>query len=488
MTASKRKPQPISAHPFFPVIVGLWCAALLGLGSFAVPREMLEAPVIALGLPKILPAAAPPLGFTARALLALVLTVVGAGAGFMLGRRLGREKADEALRARSFSPREPASAAPRRPLVISEEQLEPLDAEPEAEAEPYLRRGTFAAAEADFDVEAASGDFAAVHDPLAFDDLLGDARAAGEQAECAIAQSGIVEVGGAAPPVVLPPPFAKPSLAPPPRSVISPLLGAPLEGLGLVQLVERLGAAIAVRTVWSSAVPQVEAAVSLLPASAPAPVAAPVIAHPPVTIMPRFASHAALSDPDDHDEEAPAERVVPLRPLGLQPVMPPVDEDAEDDDFVVSMPRFLSAATHPIAPAAAEIEADDLDDDLIDDEEADAGPRADSEDVEERYSSLLDMAPAPLRHELVQIDDADAAEADLEYGAEPVVVFPGQSSRIAAPFDRPPVLGLVGSPLAAPGQAAPSAPLPSALVPDPEEADRALREALATLQRMTAKG
>lgn len=487
MTASKRKPKPIAAHPFFPVIVALWFAALLGLGSFAVPREMLEAPVIALGLPKILPAAAPPLGFTARALLALVLTVVGAGAGFMLGRRLGREKADEAPLARGFSPREAQpDAAPRRPLVISEEHLEPLDAEPE--------------------VETASGDFAAVHDPLAFDDLLGDARAAGAQLESAGTDTGIADVGGVAPPVVLPvtapasalstPPhnIARPNLVPLPRSVISPLSGAPLEGLGLVQLVERLAAAIAARTVWTGAAPQVEAASAPMPEPVAVravlpPVEAPAIAEAPAPFMPRFASRTAMSGPDAEDEEAPAERVVRLRPLGLQPVLPPTDD--EDDDAFVEMPRFLSAATHRVATAPSDDEApEDADlpeDDELDDD-FDTGPRADSDVVEERYSSLLDMAPAPLRHEFIRIDDADAADADPEYGAEPVVVFPGQSVRAAAPFDRPAGLGLAGSPLSAPGQAAPSAPLPSAALPDPEEADRALRAALATLQRMTAKG
>jgi hypothetical protein len=84
---SKRRSQPISRHPLFPAIVALWFAALLGLGSFALRPAALEAMVLAGHLDALVPAAAPPLGMTARMLLALVLGVAGGAIGWMLAKR-----------------------------------------------------------------------------------------------------------------------------------------------------------------------------------------------------------------------------------------------------------------------------------------------------------------------------------------------------------------------------------------------------------------
>jgi hypothetical protein len=42
VTATKRKPKPITAHPMFPVVTSLWFAAFFGLGSFAVAPSLLE--------------------------------------------------------------------------------------------------------------------------------------------------------------------------------------------------------------------------------------------------------------------------------------------------------------------------------------------------------------------------------------------------------------------------------------------------------------
>jgi len=71
--AKKADKQPISLHPAFPFIVALWFAALLGLGSLVVPVELIETVVVRSGLSSIVPPTAPPLGFTARALIALAL-------------------------------------------------------------------------------------------------------------------------------------------------------------------------------------------------------------------------------------------------------------------------------------------------------------------------------------------------------------------------------------------------------------------------------
>lgn len=88
-TQAKAK-VPISRHPLFPAMVALWFAALFGLGSLAIRPTLLESVVLALRIDLIIPAAVPPLGITARILLALILVVIGAGLGFVLARRIAR--------------------------------------------------------------------------------------------------------------------------------------------------------------------------------------------------------------------------------------------------------------------------------------------------------------------------------------------------------------------------------------------------------------
>jgi hypothetical protein len=83
-----RRSQPISRHPLFPAIVALWFAVLLGLGSLAISPSALEALVRAGHVGLLIPAAAPPLGMTARLLVSLALTLAGAGIGWVLARRM----------------------------------------------------------------------------------------------------------------------------------------------------------------------------------------------------------------------------------------------------------------------------------------------------------------------------------------------------------------------------------------------------------------
>lgn len=79
---------PLSAHPAFPAMVALWFAALLGLGSLALPVVLLESVVSATGLASIVSAASPPLGMTARLLAALAAALAGGGLGVVIGRRV----------------------------------------------------------------------------------------------------------------------------------------------------------------------------------------------------------------------------------------------------------------------------------------------------------------------------------------------------------------------------------------------------------------
>ncbi|WP_271079249.1 hypothetical protein [Aurantiacibacter sp. MUD61] len=88
---------PVSAHPAFPAVVALWFAALLGLGSLILPVQLIERLVTATGIASLIPAAAPPLGFTARAAIALVATILGALIGVVAARRVAAIKASDDL-------------------------------------------------------------------------------------------------------------------------------------------------------------------------------------------------------------------------------------------------------------------------------------------------------------------------------------------------------------------------------------------------------
>lgn len=89
---------PISTHPAFPFIVALWFAALLGMGSLVVPVELIGQIAVSTGLASVVPATAPPLGFTARALIALTFTGAGAVAGLVIARQIAKAHSAEPTR------------------------------------------------------------------------------------------------------------------------------------------------------------------------------------------------------------------------------------------------------------------------------------------------------------------------------------------------------------------------------------------------------
>src|SRR5262245_31483284 len=102
-------------HPLFAPGVALWFAALFGLSSLAVRTTLLEAIVQAIGLPALIPAAAPPLGMTARVLIACAMTLVGAGIGLLVGRAIARTVPAVPLKGTAATSVEPAAAAPFEP-------------------------------------------------------------------------------------------------------------------------------------------------------------------------------------------------------------------------------------------------------------------------------------------------------------------------------------------------------------------------------------
>ncbi len=117
------KPSAIVAHRLFPAVAALWFAALFGLGSLALPTAMIEDAVLAARLDTLISAAAPPLGLTARLLIALAMSGVGAVIGLIVATvfsrlRKGERRAPEIrVRARDAHPDAPA----RRPLSATTE-------------------------------------------------------------------------------------------------------------------------------------------------------------------------------------------------------------------------------------------------------------------------------------------------------------------------------------------------------------------------------
>ena len=492
----KAAQAPISAHPAFPMIVALWFAALLGLGSLVLPVGMYERASEASGLSSLVAAAQPPLGVTARILVALVAGGLGVFAGLAIARRVvaaslpgpaprrfaagrGTAKPQESAAKRPISAHEElgeggldadAGEAPRRdllpgrrralsvtddsprsefldhaPLPGTSPHHEPL---PEADREPLDLAGfdAMAADQDDLAADAAAPGFAPFGSAM-----LSDPPVPGAAFAAPARRTGALP--GDHPPAAIANEEDM-TLAPPP----APDAGfeKPLGALAMVDLVERFARALqqhresAQRA--SESADGADAVVDLTSAlSSRETPAAGTAAGPPSAI--------------------PAA----LRPPGCDAL------DDDDDDDVPALALSL-AARRPADPAEAA---------CVDESDEEPG-RSD-----EHYSSLLAMkSPFGLPREAVRIDD----EGEREPAAiEPVVIFPGQPPRRAAPaadatvraavsFSTPPLrpFDAPADRLAAAAPAAPVArPAPHA---DSAETERRLREALEKLQKMSGVG
>ena len=502
-------------HRLFPALVALWCAALGGLGCLAAGADALAALVVHLHLPAILPAAAPPLGLTARLVLGLALAGLGGAIGLAIGVALflragGKLPARPARPVAAPAPREdpvvvaePAlrvrsrdahpDAPPRRPLVVTEDVLpyptamvEPAAApEPAGPTEPdaiSFDHGGPGQTERPFDPNSEPADLppflaaamsavnrnsapvvVAPSEPIivpAFDQAdMPEAREP-EVVEHEVVEAVAVEpladehetVEPAPEPVVVhapvtPLPLASVAAAAPK----TPLDELPLASLGLVQLIERLALAIATRQAHRAAVAAAE----------------------PEPVDPRMPLHRF--DPLSMDPTGPLLRTKKSR--GDTPaIRPEAADDQVEAATITTLPDPLATMgdwhdDHEAEPLPARFlgagaaQADTADEDA----------HADHDAVEHRYSSLAEMAlPRPELVPFVTLEtatpghDHDAAAQDDRHGSDrqgserytpdPVVPFP---SRLTG--------GDTSSALA------------------PGDADRALREALATLRQMSAQ-
>lgn len=135
--------RPISAHPIFPVVVAIWFAALLGLGSLILPVILFEKIFAVTGLASVFPSTQAPLGMTARLLIALTAAVLGGVAGMAVARKVTGSQAQPG---RSFIQRDSRRHSSAKEPINAMEELgsEGFDEPLSARAAPAARRRSLA--------------------------------------------------------------------------------------------------------------------------------------------------------------------------------------------------------------------------------------------------------------------------------------------------------------------------------------------------------
>ena len=548
----------IVAHPWFPKLIGLWFAALFGLCSLALAPELLERIVTTLGIDRIVPAAAPPLGQTARLLLALGMAGVGEIAGLLIGARLAAKPDPRPVRQRGIKPAtaeaDPAEDAPnlrgrdrhpdapaRKPLSATNDlgddmgnelggidnalRRRALANETEREPRSFIEAAPLPGGEWRSTMELPSeaespGESTEAFDLAAFD-------APSEAKECELPPTPFVAsflappepaVEAAAAPVSVPPPVFEAALLAVAPGPCAGIATASLEDLGVVQLSERLALALQARRER-----RLQAPVTGLPETG-LPVALKAIAPfvvPALPDLPRTQLGAIGEDACAPVAEFPA--FVPLVFAAAAPLALSTEDDCDDHDDIPALARSLAlprltgkpaAASaqvpEPVAPelergleilarrahrpvvesTAPTAEADPSEawrDGVLDATGDAPGDDIESEDLshetlEQGYSSLLAMGSSFQRPEAVRIEEPHSDEI------EPVVIFPGQGARAVGDV-RTPLSASANAPFARPGTATARSETPAAgetaTQADPEETDRALRAALASLQRIS---
>jgi hypothetical protein len=244
----------------FVPLVALWFGALFSLSSLAVRTGLFEQTIVAIGVDQVFPYASPPLGHTARLLIAAAFGLLGAALGALLakavagGQRRGGHVDDSAgplrsasadddgdyrVRARDAHPDAPA----RRPISASTElgKMEPESDPAERPFAPWALHAPAAETE-----EA----------PPPLPEWFTPAPAGeGAAPNADGAEAGTPETSGEAPAIALSPP-AEPIIAGASGEVTDPdypeawrntaerIAHAPPAALGHVELIERLAMAL----------------------------------------------------------------------------------------------------------------------------------------------------------------------------------------------------------------------------------------------------
>ncbi|WP_338447195.1 hypothetical protein V5F89_05260 [Pelagerythrobacter marensis] len=531
---------PISQHPVFPAIVALWFAALLGLGSLVLPAALFENLFDATGIAAAVPAAAAPLGVSARILIALVFAVLGVFAGLFIARKVAAAQGGvrPAVRRPGSGPSARRDDAAKRPLSAREDLGmdsfdDPVDAPPSA---PIAgRRRALSLTD-----ESEPGDAAEIATPMedAADDALDLAAFADGAEPAAIAPDETEPPSGATSPAetwadeartpdTLPPdtwaddpPFANPAdalgepasgeaeparpfdAAPPPAPAFAAPAGQDQEresarpalaDLSIAELVDRfalsLQRAAERREAVSEPVPEPEPEPELEDDLADTSSSARYVPDLGVEAReaPRFAAPgAAPAEPPAASFEAV--------PAALRPVVPEDDGafESEDEDLALSLPlaRESRSLDWPAHAPAGDSPSDAA---LLDDSEGEEEWVPDFADlaVDDGCGSLLDIRSQPRDHEFIRFEADPDADPDADGGGPfaPAAVFPGRDERRAAP-------AADGSPRDAEGAPPPAAARAFDAPPetgaercagpvDEAQAERALREALQKLQRLS---
>lgn len=277
-----------------------------------------------------------------------------------------------------------------------------------------------------------------------------------------------------------------------PSDAAEKLMTAPIASLGVVELAERLALAISRRRGSAHAAPVAEIApaapepgqhFAVPSAFAPptegaaieppaTPFSAPIEQAPP----PRFAVPLAFAAPAPAAPANPiSEMASPLssaQPTAMPSAMRPLSFDDQDDEESLDSVLPPSLFGRPGQPVPAAVQGFPPQPPIAETEPAqtEAPDGAD----EESFGSLLGMKPT-LRETFVRVEEP----VDEQAPVEPVVIFPGQSGH--TPFNNGTSVRRFDSPGAMAAGTASAMPAPV----NPEETERALKAALATLQRMS---
>jgi hypothetical protein len=493
--------RSITSHPLFPVIVVLWCGALFGMASLAIRTEWIEGAVVAAGVDGVVPMAAPPLGKTARILIALLAIGLGSLVGLLVMRRVSNAQAaaPAPVRRRNSAPTVEAAASPVS-LFGGARREEGDDAEQEAElaeeapVAPAGRRRRFTMAReeqpeaadaappaqilnvADLDLDSFEPDagtprwvrnidqdavavdspqIAESRDSSLFDSYARRLTPVASAEETSAAPgfellsqplAGDLSAADEAPLQAAPVAARPPIMDIRPRaqgSAAERIASAPLDDLSHVELLERLALTIERRR-------------AALRAAAEAAAAAPMPAPAPA---------------QQEDAPAPVAEAEPAAPLpaALQPV--DLDAEAYEDE---PLPGYVPPRHIGLNAAAAETrkpalpDADDVDDDDV---------------LAEGYSSLRNLsrpaaaaaAPAP----------APAPQPPFASRAAPRFGRPAavEEDRSVFPFPAQPEPAAAATPDVSSSPAKPTRAFDGPAKPKDAEAE--LRAALATLQRMS---
>lgn len=223
--------QPIFAHPLFAIIVPMWFAATFALSTLAVRGALIEQLVLSSQIELLLPMATPPLGMTARLLLAAAFGVGGGLLGWLTIRLIAPGTARRpARRPARRSVADPRPATSDHPLI----RLREADAHPDAPARrPIWAHEELGAQSFDSPVSARALPVRHDHD---------EPKPPVETAPAPLPDSAPV-------PIMAPEPAAPKPMALSPGFPIAPVDGpsaadhiarAPLESLSHIELIERL--------------------------------------------------------------------------------------------------------------------------------------------------------------------------------------------------------------------------------------------------------